>query len=690
MVASQTRGSFAPVLTASVGAASRASATAGPAAIGGAGLLLVAWAFFFGGGSGDARLVWLGSLALLVAAAALAAALFGVLPLPWPGPPAVAFFASLGGLVVWCGASIGWSIQPDRSWSYANRGLVYLAFACIGLFVGALVPQAPRRVAAGLASVLGAVLAWALLGKIVPALFPDGARIARLRNPVGYWNGLALLADAALPLGLWISARREHRPSLRGAGVLLLYAASVALVLTYSRAGVLLGAIVVVVWLACSRERLEGMAALACSLPLAAVVSGLATAFPGVADNGEPHDVRVRDGAYFGLMLVLGAVLAYAAATWLVTRERRRPLSPDRRAALLRLVLAGAGAVVVVTVVVLLVRAGGPGPWLDRRLDDFTSVQVQPTQGPGRVSSFSSGNRWTWWKEAWNAFENHPLDGTGAGSFALVHRAQRDSSLDVATEPHNVLLQFLAETGLIGFGLAIGLGVAAVLGVRLSLRRLVEPDRAAGVALAIGVIAYALHALVDFDWDFVAVSGPTLFVVGVLLGAGWPVVTIRPRQTLWALGAVAVALAGVFSLVSPWLAERRIDDGLEALGRRDVPSAIAAWRDAHALNPLADKPLLLWASTEAAVGNIPGAKEVYRQAVDLQPHDPEAWYQFGRFELDQDCYPALAYEYLNRSYTLDRFGPATDGSLDRARNLVNRAATAPRRGRGARPACPSS
>ena len=37
----------------------------------------------------------------------------------------------------------------------------------------------------------------------IPSLFPDGARVARLRNPVGYWNSLALVAATAVPFGLW-------------------------------------------------------------------------------------------------------------------------------------------------------------------------------------------------------------------------------------------------------------------------------------------------------------------------------------------------------------------------------------------------------------------------------------------------------------------------------------------------------
>ena len=64
--------------------------------------------------------------------------------------------------------------------------------------------------------VVAAALAWALLGVAVPSLFEDGDRIARLREPVGYWNALALLADGGLALGLWLGPHAAARaPRLR-------------------------------------------------------------------------------------------------------------------------------------------------------------------------------------------------------------------------------------------------------------------------------------------------------------------------------------------------------------------------------------------------------------------------------------------------------------------------------------------
>src|SRR5690349_7319954 len=167
---------------------------AGLPLLGAAGVLLTV-SLFFGGGSSTERLFWIGMGALLVV---LVSGAF--VRLPALGPAGTAFLLLFAGYVVWMGVSVSWSVAPDRSWDAVNRGLVYLALALLGVLAGALARQPLRTAATGLALLLGAVLVWSLAGKVVPALFPDGARIARLRNPVGYWNALALLADVALPL----------------------------------------------------------------------------------------------------------------------------------------------------------------------------------------------------------------------------------------------------------------------------------------------------------------------------------------------------------------------------------------------------------------------------------------------------------------------------------------------------------
>ncbi len=629
-----------------------------------AGALLLA-ALLGGGASGDSRLLWIGGGAALAAGIAAAASFLGVLPRPSPGHAGTAFLALGGGFVLWSGLTILWSVQPDRSWDYTNRGLAYLAFACFGLFLGAALPHAPRRLALLFLAGFAAAIGWALLGKAIPSLYPDYGRIARLRSPVGYWNALAQVCDAALPLGLWLGARR------RWAGALVVYAASVAAVLTLSRSGLVIGVLAVLLYLALARDAYGGLLTLAASLPPAALVAGIAFTQPGLVDDGTTHSQRVHAGTVFSVSFLVGAVVAGLAGAWL---SRLRVPSAPGRARIVRFAAAGAVVVLLVVVAAGIVRAGGPASAARRLWHGFATTE-QITQASGRLSSANSSNRWRWWQESWDAFSQHPLGGSGAGTFGLEHRLVRGARFSEPTiEPHSIALQSLGETGIVGFLLLAGAVAAAALVLRAALRRLDGVDRAAAAALTAGAAAWLAHALVDLHWDYIAVTAPVFLAVGALAAAGRPALPAR-RRPLWALGAVLLAAAAVYTLATPWLANRRLDSGLAALGRGNLAAASSDFRAADRLNPLAVEPLLYQAAVQTARGKVHAAEILYLRARARQPKNPDALYELGVFEFRQRNYLA-AYRALNDAYTLDRFGPAgtKGGYLDRARAIVNREA----------------
>jgi tetratricopeptide (TPR) repeat protein len=623
-------------------------AGASPVAVGvfAVAVALFAAALFFSGGSRLGPLAWIGTFAILAGGFAIAAALWGLLPVPRLGREGVAFVALATALVVWIGASIVWSAAPDRSWDYFNRSLVYLAFAALGLFVAALDARAVRRVAAVGAVLFTAVALWALAGKVVPWLYDDYGRVARLRSPVGYWNALALVTAFGLPLALWAASRRAHALWVRAGGTVSAYVLGVALLLTYSRGGIAVALFALAAWFVLTDDRLDGAATLAVAGLPAAVVVGIGFSLPGVADDNQPHSVRVHDGAWFGLALVLGGLLVAGLAVAALRYEARRPLHPARRRLLMR-------AAAVAGVLALL--GGGAALAIRGASEDVVGSD------PNRIGATGSNNRLDWWHEALEAWQGAPVVGTGAASFELAHRRFRDSAGIEVTEPHNLALQLLAETGLIGFLLAAGTAAAVLWGAWLALGRLEGEQRAAGAALGLVLPTYLLHALADYDWDFIAVSAPFFLVAGLLVAAGRRPFTVA-RNRVGAVAAVLVTWAALYSLLAPRLAERKVDDAFAAL--ENPSKAVDDARDAHSLNPLSIDPLHAWAAAEEAQGRNERALELYVQAVELQPLNPDAWFELGRFELEVLDDRQRARRDLSRALELDPYFAAAASVLN--------------------------
>ena len=109
--------------------------------------------------------------------------------------------------------------------------------------------------------------------------------------------------------------------------------------------------------------------------------------------------------------------------------------------------------------------------------------------------------------------------GKGAGTFEIAG-ARSGSARSSPTEPHNLPLQFLAETGFVGFLLLLGLIGAGAAAAVCAVRKAEALERGAAGALAIALGAFALHSLVEIHWEFVAVTAPAFFMLGVLVGLG--------------------------------------------------------------------------------------------------------------------------------------------------------------------------
>jgi tetratricopeptide (TPR) repeat protein len=141
----------------------------------------------------------------------------------------------------------------------------------------------------------------------------------------------------------------------------------------------------------------------------------------------------------------------------------------------------------------------------------------------------------------------------------------------------------------------------------------------------------------------------------------------EPRVSWSPLAAVA-ALALALSLLTPWFAERSTDSARAALADGRPRVAYRDARDARSLNPLALDALLVQAKALDQLGNAQGARQLYIDAVELQPLNWRPWFELGLFEEGRQDF-GRATPALERASELDPQNPFPAGELERARSL---------------------
>ena len=173
------------------------------------------------------------------------------------------------------------------------------------------------------------------------------------------------------------------------------------------------------------------------------------------------------------------------------------------------------------------------------------AVVLVVSGGPERLGSLAGENRPDYWRVAWEDYEEHPLLGSGAGTYGDYWLAHPGNASFTRTA-HSLYLQSLAELGPAGLLLI----VAALAMPLVRLRSRQDPVVAAAGA---GYVAFLLHAGIDWDWEMPAAGLAGLFCGAALLVATRP----QPRvgMSVWMraallVPALALAVAAVVRLDS--------------------------------------------------------------------------------------------------------------------------------------------
>jgi O-antigen ligase len=433
-----------------------------------------------------------------------------------------------------------WSHSTSRSLLSFDRDLLYL-FAFVLFATLKPTPADVRWVLRWIVLGIAVVCLAGLISRVLPNVWHTAPNIdnQRLSYPVTYWNALGILATLGIILSFHLTSSVDEPWPLRVAAAVLTPLLCATLYFTFSRASMAAAVIGLIIYLLVARPRLLPGATLATAPVIAAVVYIAYRAnLLATTDLSTPAAVKQAHhvALALGIGIVISLALRLASVRWLDPELQRRGLS-DRVAKRTRiLVLSGAGAVAVALILIFSVPSSLAHDW-----NQFLHESSVPTTDlRARLSNFGSNGRVALWRTAIHAFDAKPLDGTGAGTYELLwQRSEPYYAQNV--NAHNLYLETMAEMGLMGLVSLVAFIGAVLVGL---FRRARGTERPIYAAIGAVVVAYFLHAFVDWDWQMPVIGIGVFSMSGLALSSG------RARFSGWSPGSNARFLLAVGCVAS--------------------------------------------------------------------------------------------------------------------------------------------
>jgi O-antigen ligase len=524
-------------------------------------------------------------------------------------------------MTLWTALSILWSDAPASSVLETQRAIVYAAaLAAVLLF-------ARRR---WLSELLGALLISITLVSIyglAARLFPDvlGAfdpvSSYRLSTPVGYWNGLGILVSVGILLAVGSAARAKSVVvRVLCAAVLVLLVPT--LYFTFSRGAWAALVIGFLVALAYDRRRLQLVSVTFFLLPSIAAAAWLAVRSPGLTHEHVPLARAVHDG--HRLALALAALLAIAAGSMILFIALERRVRSPRR---LRLAYGALLLVVPVAVVVIVfARYGGPVTVASKAYDAFTAPPTRAfTRDPNlnkRLLKLTGNGRAELWRVAWDEYVDHPVLGSGAGTYNRYWFRDRRAGFN-ALDAHGLYIESLAELGPIGLGLLI-----AALALPLLAATRIRNDPRLAVVLG-AYVAFLVHTGVDWDRELPGVSLAGLLCGTVLLVAARRTEIPRPLHPAVKVGGlIGVVAFAVFAFVG-LIGNSALSASHEARSAGRFQEAEHQAEKARRLMPWSPDPWAALGEAQYAQGDFRRARASFRDAIAKDAGSWTLWFDLG-------------------------------------------------------------
>ncbi|HYV28540.1 MAG TPA: O-antigen ligase family protein, partial [Candidatus Eisenbacteria bacterium] len=214
--------------------------------------------------------------------------------------------------------------------------------------------------------------------------------------------------------------------------------------------------------------------------------------------------------AYALIAMIVGLLLTFSRGGWFATAIGLVVFlawGGFRGRAMWRQLAAGAGALCVL--VLLLFAIPSTRNYLRLTMSPKTEEASVPLREP------SLKGRTVLWSATWRIIQDHPILGTGVGTWQWVHQKYREPAMQATADyAHNDILQTTSEYGVVGAGLI----VAVLIGFYRHARRLgtegvTSEQRAFAMGALLAVTILLVHSWFDFNLH---IPGNALFFCAIL------------------------------------------------------------------------------------------------------------------------------------------------------------------------------
>lgn len=563
----------------------------------------------------------------------LACVAVGALPRRRPGALAWAALGLLAFFVAWTALSLSWTESTGNTFAELARVATYLGVFALAAFSRGR--EGASRMVAAVAAGIVVVSAVALLSRLHPAWFPAAHQTARfltvgrerLSYPLNYWNGLAALIAAGLPLVLQI-ATCARRLAVRALAAAALPALMLTAFFTLSRGGIAAAFLALAVFLAFGSDRLPKLLTLLVAgmggAVLVAAAVGRGSLRHGLLDATARHQGTTLLVLTLLVCAVVGLIQAGISAA-LLRELRPRWTRVSRRQS--QVALAAAAAVLLVAAVAVDAPGRASNAW-----SEFKRPEV-PGSGTERLSHASGESRYQFWSSAVREAKSRPLTGTGSGTFEFWWTRDGDTS-DVVRDAHSLYLQTLGELGIVGIALLAAFLLTVLIGGgRATLRA--GPERPRLAAALAGCVAFCATAAVDWMWQMPVLPVTLLLLASVLVTLGGAAESgAAPFRPPPRAGLAALALIAIAAIAIPLAATSLVRQSQSDARAGDLPAALEAARSAQNVLPGAAAPRLQQALVLEEQGLLEPAAAAARAATEREPTNWRDWLVRSRIEAE--------------------------------------------------------